>query len=158
MTCFYHISRGYDESELVTNFDKNKPVFFALKDSFWNKIEKQIALEGYGGYREYEILVPDEQFVEELSINNLNKIYKVTDDNKEEFKIFLTNFMRTDTGHIDRDNLISELKNKGFLGVDTHSVNINNIDKELIFFDFTGFLPNLKLVDTQKESNFTLQN
>lgn len=76
MPVFYHVHRGLKPIK----FDPNKDMFMARKNTFWNKVEKEIS-EDYGGYIEYKITIPEHRFTKSLNPIDKSKILIVSKQN-----------------------------------------------------------------------------
>ena len=85
MPYYYHIHRGIKPCSLDNKFIKNRPLFFSKKNSIWYNIEKKASKE-FGGYRMYEIYIPQTYFTLSFNPKTKDKIVKITLDNIKEYR------------------------------------------------------------------------
>ena len=129
MPKYYHIHRSIKRSNIENNFKDGKMLFFSKKNSFWYNFEKTIGLEdGYGGYSEYEISIPQKYFTYSLKPQKKNKILKLTPKNIEDFIRLHKNIEnKYNSPKVLRDEYI----NKNFIGIDATNKQLQNLYKKL---------------------------
>lgn len=148
MPYYYHVSRGIEESRIVNDYVKGS-VFFSKKDFDWNVTEKEVGLADEGGYREYELFIPSNHFTESLNPLTKGKILRVTKRNRKKILKYMNQFE-------NNNQFRTQLKKDGFNGLDTLSLvrrcktGKPGRNQELVIFDFTPYIKDLKLVDIVK--------
>jgi hypothetical protein len=150
MPYYYHVHRGPEKAGIEKDYKKGYRTFFARKDTFWNKVEKKIGLEGYGGYREYRLSIPKSDLTSSLQSSSKNKILLLNIKNKLHRKLIkkYSVYDEDDKGwFFDRCTFLEFLQKNKYNGVDFHYINtyINDIEDEMIIFDLTKYIDAGKL-------------
>lgn len=125
MPVYYHIHRSIKKSNIENNFKEGQMLYFSKKNSFWYNIEKNIALDGYNGYSEYKITIPQKYFTYSLNPKSKNKILKLTPKNIEKFIKLHLNLLKS------KKSLRDYFINKKFIGIDATNENLYDFYSKL---------------------------
>jgi hypothetical protein len=121
MPYFYHISRGIQQNSLDNGFIKGEALFFSKKDSFWYKVERQIGMNHFGGYKIYEIFIPSTAYTTSFNPRT-PKIVKIT---KNTLKEYIKKYQS-----LGNYGVMIELQKRGLIGVDCTDFKTNMSPEE----------------------------